>query len=449
MMHKFAVLLAAVSAVTAAPIKFTREVPQEHSHEQFLTSVRASLQKNNPDQIQDPVFGLLGNAAASQGQGKITNTDCLQQATADQAFTNAKAAKDITGMVNALVYRALERNTGKVGLASVLCTAIKAKNPEIAALQQHQDPASSGAKDLNKKITLELAKQIASVGGDPLIALKSGTFAPGNLNDNTGKGNTCDDANDPVGCIFTQNLLVEDATEAEILAAVGQGGSGGSNAGDKTANGNNGNGNNNDSGSVDPAASCGAPEIVTVTVTATSTAATSTSSSQSGSQGGSQSAPPQATGSSSTPSPSGNGSQSNDKGNDTPSASTTQTASTPTSTSNPPAPVSSSPAAASDNNNNNNNNNNNGSSNGNGSAASDNLQTFTAALGGAAAPPVTKGGKGFIVNGDEFLNLSAAIGRSCDIQHNACANAANASRTAGFTVGDCDKQNDQCKAAAN
>lgn len=44
-----------------------REVPQEHSHEKFLTSVRASLNKNNPDEIVDPVFGLLGDAAASSG----------------------------------------------------------------------------------------------------------------------------------------------------------------------------------------------------------------------------------------------------------------------------------------------------------------------------------------------------------------------------------------------
>lgn len=66
------------------------------------------------------VFALLGNAAASVGQGKIQNTDCLQQATADRAFTNAKAAGDVDGMVQALTFRALERNTGKVGLASVL-----------------------------------------------------------------------------------------------------------------------------------------------------------------------------------------------------------------------------------------------------------------------------------------------------------------------------------------
>lgn len=57
------------------------------------------------------------------------------------------------------------------------------------------------------------------MGGNPQDALKAGTFAPGNLNDPTAKGNTCDTTNDPVGCIFTQNLLVEDATAAEINAA--------------------------------------------------------------------------------------------------------------------------------------------------------------------------------------------------------------------------------------
>lgn len=45
-----------------------REVPQEHSHEQFITTVRASLNLNNPDKIVDPIFGLLGNAAAAAGQ---------------------------------------------------------------------------------------------------------------------------------------------------------------------------------------------------------------------------------------------------------------------------------------------------------------------------------------------------------------------------------------------
>ncbi|KAL5349139.1 hypothetical protein ACLOAV_005427 [Pseudogymnoascus australis] len=197
-----------------------REVPQEHSHNKFLDSVRTSLNLDNPDEIQDPVFGLLGNAAAAVGQGKITDTDCLHQATADQAFTNAKAAGDIAGQTDALVFATLERNTGSVGLESVLCTAITAVNPEIAALSQHQDPAADGAAAKNKEITLELARQIASIGGDPTIALQSGTFAPGTIGDPTAAGNTCDVEDDVEGCIFSQNLLVEDATLDEINEAV-------------------------------------------------------------------------------------------------------------------------------------------------------------------------------------------------------------------------------------
>lgn len=166
-----------------------REVPQEHSHNQFLDTVRTSLATNNPAGIQDPVFGLLGSAAAAAGQGTITDTDCLHQATADQAFTNAKAAGDVAGMTAALVYAALERNTGKVGLASVACTSITAANPEIAAVTQHQDPASPGAAATNKAVTLALAQQIASIGGDPQTALQSGTFAPGSTSDATGKVN--------------------------------------------------------------------------------------------------------------------------------------------------------------------------------------------------------------------------------------------------------------------
>lgn len=123
-------------------------------------------------------------------------------------------------MVAALVYRTLERNTGSVGLASALCTSLAAANPEIAALSQHQDPASPNAASTNKAIALELAVQIASIGGDPAVALQSGTFAPGTLGDPTGAGNTCDTLDDPEGCIFTEGLLVEDATTDEIAAAV-------------------------------------------------------------------------------------------------------------------------------------------------------------------------------------------------------------------------------------
>lgn len=45
----------------------------------------------------------------------------------------------------------------------------------------NQDPAADGAAAKNKAITLELAKQIASIGGDPTVALQSGTFAPGTV----------------------------------------------------------------------------------------------------------------------------------------------------------------------------------------------------------------------------------------------------------------------------
>ena len=197
-----------------------REVPQEHSHAKFITIVTTNLNLNNPDKIKDAVFGLLGNAAGSKGQGDITDTDCLQQATADQAFSNAKDVGDVDGMTAALVYRALERNTGSVGLASVACTSIQAVNPEIAAISQHQDPASDNAASTNKDIALALAFQIANIGGNPLVALQSGTFAPGTIGDTTGKGNSCDTEDDAVGCIFSENLLVKDATEDEVNAAV-------------------------------------------------------------------------------------------------------------------------------------------------------------------------------------------------------------------------------------
>ncbi|KAK8127630.1 hypothetical protein PG984_008738 [Apiospora sp. TS-2023a] len=210
-----------------------REVPQEHSHENILNVVATSLKLDNPDNIQDPVFSLLGNKAAAEGAGNVKDLDCLQQRIADQAFTNAKAANDVDGMANALIFRALERNTGSVGLASVLCKSETAKNPEVAALQQHQDPASDGAAELNKQIALTLATQLSAIGADPALAIQSGTFAPGKKGDTTGAGNTCDDI-DPKGCINTKGLLQPDVTESEIQAAVA-GGSGAA-AGNSTNN---------------------------------------------------------------------------------------------------------------------------------------------------------------------------------------------------------------------
>ncbi|KAH9861495.1 hypothetical protein J1614_011242 [Plenodomus biglobosus] len=215
-------LIALIGAVAAhpAPRATKREVPQEHAHENILRAVNNILMQDNPDEIADAVFGLLGAEAAANGAGDIADADCLQQATADQAFTNAKAIGDVDAMTNALIYRALERNTGSVGQVSVPCTSIQAVNPEIAALQQHQDPASDGAEALNKEIASELARQIAAIGGDPTLANEASTFAPGEIGDPTGAGNTCDDADDEAGCINTLNLRVDDLTEEEIAAAV-------------------------------------------------------------------------------------------------------------------------------------------------------------------------------------------------------------------------------------
>jgi hypothetical protein len=154
-------------------------VPQEHSHEEDVRKTQEMLQLNNPLGIVDAVFGLLGNAAAAEGAPNVQNLDCLQQIIADQAFTNAKAAGDLEGQIAAIRYRALERNTLQVGLASVLCNET-AVNPEIAAIQQHQDAASPEAV-VNREVELAVARSLASIGADPLLALRSATFPPGEV----------------------------------------------------------------------------------------------------------------------------------------------------------------------------------------------------------------------------------------------------------------------------
>ncbi|KAG0646073.1 hypothetical protein D0Z07_8392 [Hyphodiscus hymeniophilus] len=358
----------------------SREVPQEHSHDRFLDGVRVNLALNNPDNIQDPVFGLLGNAAAATGAGAITNLDCLHQATADQAFTNAKAAGNVTGQADALMYAALERNTGKVGLASVICNET-AVNPEIAAVQQHQDPASTGAAAGNKAVVLALAAQLSSIGADPTEALLSGTFAPGDLNDNTGAGNTCDTTNDPDGgCIFSQNLLVDDATVEEINAAVAGSSSGSS---DSTA-------------ASTPDAGCSVSFVTETAGASVSLYARKTFIS-------SKLISLQAT-----------------------AAAVASVAASST-------PVATSAAATST-----------------ATASGTNVQTFTGSLGGL--PPAviqSTGDRPFSVDGDTFVNIGAALQRSCSVQNNACSNAANSGTLAGTSVSDCGAQETACNAAAS
>lgn len=65
------------------------------------------------------------------------------------------------------------------------------------------------------------------------------------------------------------------------------------------------------------------------------------------------------------------------------------------------------------------------------------------ALGGIAAPAVEDSGdktRPFKVNGNTFVNKSAAVQRACDVQNNACSNAVNSKKLAGVTVTDCGAQ---------
>jgi len=64
---------------------------------------------------------------------------------------------------------------------------------------------------------LELARQIALIGGDPTDALFSGTFQPGDISSTDVVGNACNTAD----CIFSGDTLVRDASEAEIYDYVG------------------------------------------------------------------------------------------------------------------------------------------------------------------------------------------------------------------------------------
>ncbi|KAK2669532.1 hypothetical protein RAB80_015058 [Fusarium oxysporum f. sp. vasinfectum] len=349
-----------------------RQVPQEHSHDFVLTITGEMLRLNNPKEIQDPVFGLLGDAAAKQGAGSVTNLACLKQETADQAFTNAKEIGDLRGMAGALLFQAIERNTGGVGVASKLCDEA-AVNPEIGALTQHQDAASTGAGAINKAVTLELAKQLAGIGADPNLALLSGTFAPGDTSDTTGKGNSCDQEEPDLGCIFSQGLLVMDATEDEISSAVADvtptfTGTGGIFATDLV-----------DLASFSVASGTEVADLATIGCKAKSkTAASATTL---------------------TPLPSRT---SGDSAKATGAANNAQGV---------------------------------------------NVQTFTGSLGGAPPPVISSAAeKPFSVNGNTFNGESVALGRSCDIQHNACADAANSGQLAGG-VGQCETQLAACRAA--
>lgn len=163
------------------------------------------------------------------------------------------------------------------------------------------------------------------------------------MTDNSGKANTCDDVNDPVGCIFTLKLLVPDVTEAEIQDAV-KGGAGGNST-------------------VKSISGTTSSKVASSAVTTTTDASNSTAS----------------------------------------------------------------PAAT---------------------AGGKNVQTFTGALGGPAPAVIqdVSSNRPFSVDGSTFLKAKAALGRSCAMQHNTCADAANAG--AAFSIADCGAQQEACNAAA-
>ena len=82
------------------------------------------------------------------------------------------------------------------------------------------------------------------------------------------------------------------------------------------------------------------------------------------------------------------------------------------------------------------------------STTANNIQSFTGALGGLPPPVVqSSGARPFSVNGDTFVNKAAALQRSCSVQHNACADAANSGEIAGG-VAQCETQEAACNASA-
>lgn len=455
--------LAAATPITKRSSIHKRQVPQEQSHGIVLSIADEFMKLENTLNIQDAVFGLLGNAAAQEGAGDVTNFDCLKQATADQAFTNAKAVGDIRGMAGALMFQAIERNTGGVGVASVLCDE-PTVNPEVGALISHQDAASDNALAINKAITLELARQLASFGADPNLALLTGTFPPGDVNDNTGAGFTCDDVDLELGCIYTEKLLVLDATEEEIASAVADveqtfTGTGGIFATDlvnladfdvadvadefdlaQLAPGSGG-------AVATPDAGAGAVETPAAETPAATPAVTdeceivvSTTAA----------ADAEATGECSLVTVTVGADQTSAVMAQYPSAVLSDVATPAEGT----AVASATETEAAEDANNEDQNQDDEAADDNqnaddGAAAGGNLQTFAGALGGAA-PAVQNNGdadRPFEVNGATFTNEAAALIRSCDIQNNQCFNAVNGGELAGGTE-QCSQQLDECRANA-
>jgi hypothetical protein len=218
------------------------------------------------------------------------------------------------------------------------------------------------------------------------------------LGDPTGKGNSCDVAGDPKGCIISQNLLNPDVTEAEIQAAVAGVSVSASNS---TA-----------------VASASNSTVVDASAADNSTAVADAGNSTAVAAGGKKKGK-------------GKDAKAKDKKKGKGKADKKGKANK----------VNANSAAAQQ------------------LAAEQeleslilaratNVQTFKGTLGGPPPPVESTAGSNrpFSVDGSTFVNIGAALQRSCSVQHNACANAANQKKIAGG-VAACQTQEDQCNAA--
>ena len=99
------------------------------------------------------------------------------------------------------------------GVRSALCTSLEAVNPEVAALQQMQDPASTGATPHNQAVILELSLQIGIIGGDPLQALDA---VPEDSSSTPAVGRSCSGNN----CVYSKKGLQFAVSNDEITRYV-------------------------------------------------------------------------------------------------------------------------------------------------------------------------------------------------------------------------------------
>ncbi|PBP24913.1 hypothetical protein BUE80_DR004159 [Diplocarpon rosae] len=85
--------------------------------------------------------------------------------------------------------------------------------------------------------------------------------------------------------------------------------------------------------------------------------------------------------------------------------------------------------------------------------AESNLQTFSSALGGASAEPITSTTderRPFAVGANTFTDYASAAVRTCNNQKNACVRIANGEdNPTGITISDCESQETECTGVAS